>query len=134
MIPILFPALFVGLAFAGSLITRRALGRLTAEEKVHLVDASARTPLAFTAVFGVLVVAVLLGLWLYPEYGLRIVETFLAAILVLSAVAAVNTYSRLARHGLPPSFLRSFTLSRCLRLLGAAVLFTALALYYKHTV
>lgn len=121
--------LFLASIIIATRISAFALSALSADEKVRLVDLAAKTP-----IFGFLLLAAVVAAWLAicyfrPWHATEATIICLAVILLMSVVSAVTLYRKLQSAGMPAAFLRSFAISRGLRLLGAGVFFITMLLW-----
>lgn len=124
--------LFVALVLTATRILKGSLAALTKDEKVKLVDASARTP-----IYWFLIMVAIFASWVAvvafrPQFTVVATCAVLVLILALSAMASLFTYRAYQRLGLPETFLKAFLLSRSLRLLGAVAIFVAIGNWLLH--
>ncbi len=123
---------FVVLALIAARISKQSLAALSTQDKAHLVDVAARTP-----IYWFLITVALFGSWLAiviarPSLAPTVTPVALSLIIVLSSTVFLVTYRQYRRIGLPPAFMRAFVLSRALRLVGAAVFFVTTCLWLNR--
>jgi hypothetical protein len=122
-------AVFLACAFSAQTIARRSLLGLTAEDKARLVDTAATTSRGWSvAMLG------LYAVWFAAVYAFRpilapVTIAVLASVLALSVLGARSTYRQLEAKGVSPAFLKSFVVSRGLRIAGAIVFFGGIGVY-----
>ena len=123
--PIVALIVFVAAVLVATRLIKRSLGALTADEKVRLVDAAAKTSPHWFLMFLALVVAWLTVLFLRRDLVREMSAAMLVAFLVLSILSTTATLRRYRAHGLPPSFLRTYRIAYSMRLASAVFLFAS---------
>jgi hypothetical protein len=115
--------LFMG---CGRVLSERALGRLSAEEKVRLMDgfSSYRAVTWVPAV--VLAVAVHALLLRWPAYAEEILLLEVGAVLGILMAAHALTLRRLRRMALPDIYVKRLIAARLLTLTGTVLLFASI--------
>ena|SRR5664279_478201 len=122
------------LAFVSQGMERRSMLALSTEERARLVEAAARTSRAWPLLTGTLVIVCCGLLYLYMNLAAYIVVGLFVSFFVLAVAASYSSFQRLTQAGLPPSYLKSFLVSRSLRLAGGAAFFFTASCYVLSTV
>ena len=122
------------LAFISQGMERRSMLALSTEERARLVEAAARISRAWPLLMGTLLIVCCGLLYLYTSLAAYIAVGLFVGFFVLAASANYSSFQKLKQAGLPPSFLKTFLVSRSLRMAGAAALLITASCYVLGTV
>ena len=124
---------FVAFVFAlmiNRLFGEKALRRLTAEEKVHLVDSFSPHRTYNLMVLLVLMVAFVVAVQVMPSWKFALSLAFFAVVAIVQVVNTIVAWRKLKKLQLPKSYLNNYLIRCVVYYCGLGVLIVVLMFRY----
>jgi len=128
MLPFVGLIVFFTALFANRVMMTNAVGRLTSEEKLRLVDVIPKTNLYMAAILLLFLVGFVASISLFPQHSVVEMLSLLFLLFISVGVIVIGSYRRFIRMSISASYLRSYLIASALVIAGLIAM-SALVLY-----